>query len=66
MTNIILLGEHISDDSVLYKIKNSPKFNIQQIKPKNIQKLKKEKNVDFVMCAGKIQVNSDGEYFIEL
>ncbi len=66
LTNIILLGEGIKDDSVLNKIRNSPRFHIKHIKPKNFRKIKKTKNADFVMCSGKIKVNSDGEYFIEL
>lgn len=67
MKDIVFLGNLDRENSILKKILNSTKYKVK--KTQNVyeaEKLINRLNPDFVLCSGKIRINSEGKYFIEI
>jgi len=65
LKEIFLVGN--GDSDMLKKLQNSPHFKIQKTQnPQKAEKLIKKCDPDFVLCSGTIQIDRDGNYYIEL
>lgn len=67
MKNILLVGDYVDKNSALSEITKLHNYKIRKIKNMNkaIGVLKKY-SPDFVICAGKIKLNANGKYVLEL
>ena len=67
MKKIVLVGNDKEESPVLKHLHNSSKYKIK--KAKNLEKAEKlieNLNPDFVLCAGKINIDEEGNYVLEI
>lgn len=67
LKEIVLVGNDSESSSVLKHIFNSSKYKIRKAKNfKKADKIISALNPDFVLCAGKITVDKEGQYVLKI
>ena len=65
MKQILLIGNDSDGMSILKKL--NPKFKIKKTKNlKIVDEIISTSKPDFVLCAGKIKMNEEGRYYLEI
>jgi len=67
LKKIVLVGNEREESPLLKHLHNSSKYKIRKAKSlENAEKIIGTLNPDFVLCAGKININEEGNYFLEI
>ncbi len=67
LKEIVLLGNDNEESTILQHLCNSSKYKVKKAKTlKKAEKIIGSLNPDFVLCAGKISVDAEGNYFLDL
>jgi hypothetical protein len=67
LKEIVLLSDDNFDSTVLKSIKHSPNYNIKKTKnPEEIPKILQKLKPDFILFSGKIKINAEGKYYLEI
>lgn len=67
MKEILLIGDMVKGNTLLDDLTNDGSFTIRIANsPLKALKLLKQRNPDYLICTGRINVTIDGRYFLEL
>lgn len=67
MKEIVLLGNDQEESTVLKHLHNSSKYKVKRAQTlKKAEKIISSLNPDFVLCAGRINVDEEGKYILEI
>ncbi len=67
LKEILLVGNDREESTVLKHLQNSSKFKIKRARTfKKAEKIIASLNPDFVLCAGKINIDEEGNYVLEI
>ena len=67
MKEIVLVGNDREESTILKYLHNSPKFKVRKARTlKKAEKIIASLNPDFVLCAGRINIDEEGNYVLEI
>lgn len=67
MKDILLVGNDSEETTVLKHLHNSTKYKVKKTKSlKEAEKIIGSLNPDFVLCAGRINIDKEGKYVLEI
>ena len=67
MKEIVLVGNDREESPVLKHLHNSSKFKVKKASTfKKAEKIIASLNPDFVLCAGRINIDEEGNYVLEI
>ena len=67
LKKIVLVGNGREESTVLKHLHNSSKYKIRKAKSlEKAEKIIENLNPDFVLCAGKINIDEEGNYVLQI
>ncbi len=67
MKKIVLVGNNKEESPLLKHLHNSSKYKIRKAKSlEKAEKIIENLNPDFVLCAGKINIDEEGNYVLQI
>ena len=67
MKQIVLVGNDREESTVLKHLRNSSKYKIKKAESLEIaEEIIGDLNPDFVLCSGKINIDEEGNYILEI